>query len=211
MPEKTRLEEAAEDIVNRILSSVSTAFPATIIPPSSREGLVDVQPGYKFKVPGDEREHTPRSINNVPLIHVGRTSGTIQRPPKEYIVGSKVLCLTCEHDITAWRSSEGKAVYPDEPRQFDANDCVAVMGLYSELETWPNPQQPNTYEILGIEGTKFSIGTKKADFIKIMYDFLDFFQTVAATDGDTFAANLTTAQAGLLADLKTRLTGIVNI
>lgn len=209
--EEVSFIESIQEIVGEILSGVSTVFPATIISPSSIEGLVDVQPSHKYKTPGDAQEHTPRAINNVPLIYPNRTKGTITRPPKEYLIGSKVLCLTCEHSITEWRSSRGKAVFPKEPRQFDKNDCVAIGGLYSELEKWPNPQLPNTFEILGIEGTKFAIGTKTADLLNIMYQFLNFFQTVVASDGDTLASNLTTAQADILLNLKTAMAKITNI
>ncbi|MHC4397900.1 MAG: hypothetical protein ACYS1A_19825, partial [Planctomycetota bacterium] len=96
MPEDSEFLEAMEDVVNRALSGVSTAFPATITAPSSINGLVDVQPSYKFKVPGSAEELTPRPINNVPLVYTSRTKGVIIRPPKETLIGSKVLCVTCE-------------------------------------------------------------------------------------------------------------------
>lgn len=212
MSDPAEFIEAQEAIINRVLDNVSTAFPATIVAPlPPQDGLVNVQPNHKFKVAGNDKELIPEPINNVVLIHAGRTQQTIIRPPKESLVGTKVLVIVCEHDITEWRSSDGKTVYPGENRRFNFNDAVAIAGLYPETVKWPNPQLPNTYEILGLEGVKFKIGNSTADLLKIMYDFLDFFQSVSATDGDTLAANLTTAQPLLLADLKAKLASITNI
>lgn len=211
MAEEAEFIEAQEAIINRVLDNVSTVFPATVIAPSVIEGLVDVQPNNKFKVVGSNEELTPEPINNVVLIYPGRTQRTIIRPPKEALIGSRVLVLACEHDITEWRSSGGKTIYPGENRRFNINDAVAILGLYPETVKWSNPQKPNTFEFLGLEGTKFHIGTSTADLLKIMYDFLDFFQTVAATDGDTLAANLTAAQPLLLANLKILMESITNI
>lgn len=193
MPEEVDVFAAVEDVVNWVLSGKSTAFPATIIAPypirdkdgKEFDGIVNVQPNYKFKAPGDDTEQTPLAINNVPLIHAGRTKGTITRPPKEYLIGSRVLCVTCEHSITEWRSSGGKTIYPREDRQFDFNDCFAILGLYPETVKWPNPQKPNTFEMLGIEGTKFAIGTQTADLVGLTYQILLLMS--AGVDPDTGA------------------------
>lgn len=211
MAEEAEFIEAQEAIINRVLDNVSTAFPATIINPPAAEGLVNVQPNNIFKVVGNDEELTPKPINDVILIYVGRTQKTIIRPPKESLIGSKVLVIACEHDITEWRSSGGKTVYPGENRRFNFNDTVAILGLYPETLKWPNPQKPNTFEFLGLEGVRFHIGNSEADFLKIMYDFLNFFQTIGASDGDTLAANLAAAQSLLLADLKTLMERITNI
>lgn len=211
MPEEADANEAMEAVVRRVLDEVSTSFPATIIAPSAIEGLVDVQPNVKFKTVGDDIPVEPAAINNVVLIYPGRTNRTIIRPPKEDLIGSKVLVLACEHSLTEWRGGEGVSIYPAENRRFNLNDAVAVLGFYPETITWSNPQLSKTFEFLGVEGTKFKMGTDKNDLLKIMYDFLNFFQTVSAADGDTLAANLTTAQTGLLADLKTQLANITNI
>ena len=213
MAEDAEFIETQEAIINRVLDNVSTAFPATIIAPLADEGLVNVQPDHKFKTAGKDEELTPDPINNVVLIYPGRTKSTIIRPPEEALIGSKVLVIVCEHDITEWRSSGGKTVYPGENRRFNLNDAVAIFGLYPETVKWSEnkPQLPETWEFLVKDTTKIYIGNETADFLKIMYDLLDFFQTVTATDGDTLAANLTTAQGVLLADLKTRLASITNI
>jgi len=211
MAEDAEFIEAQEAIITRVLDNVSTVFTATIIAPLALVGLVNVQPNHKFKVEGNDTELTPEPINDVVLMYPGRTQKTIIRPPEEALIGSKVLVLACEHDITEWRSSGGKTVYPGENRRFNINDAVAIPGLYPETLQWPNPQLPNTFEFLGLEGVKFKIGNSNADFLKIMYDFLNFFQTVTATDGDTLAANLTAAQPLLLATLKTLMESITNI
>lgn len=211
MAEEAEFIEAQEAIIYRVLDNVSTVFPARVIAPSNIEGLVDVQPNHKFKVVGSNEELTPEPINNVIFMYPGRTQKTNIRPPKEALIGSKVLVLACEHDITEWRSSGGKTIYPGENRRFNFNDAVAIPGLYPETVKWPNPQKPNTFEFLGVEGVKFHIGSSTADMLKIMYDFLDFFQTVGAGSGDAFAANLTAAQPALLASLKTLMESITNI
>lgn len=206
MPEEADFTEAVEDVVNRVLSDVSTSFPAIIVPPSAKEGLVDVQPAYKFKVPGDQREHRPKIINNVPLLLPHRTLSTIIRPPKEALIGAKVLCITCEHDITAWRSS-GEAVFPDESRQFDANDCVAIAGLFSDIEVWPTPQLPFTFEIAGIEGTKFKIGTQTADLVGLTYQILN----LMSAGVDPVVANPTHGQFINLAQIQALLIRLLTI
>lgn len=172
MAEEAEFIEAQEAIINRVLDNVSTVFPATVIAPSAIEGLVDVQPNNKFKVVGSNEELTPEPINNVVLIYPGRTQRTIIRPPKEALIGTKVLVLVCEHDITEWRSSGGKTIYPGENRRFNFNDAVAILSLYPETVKWPNPQLPNTFEFLGLEGTKFHIGTSTADLVGLTYQIL---------------------------------------
>lgn len=211
MAEEAEFIEAQEAIILRVLDNVSTTFPATVIAPSTIEGLVNVQPNHKFKVVGSDKEFTPEPINNVIFMYPGRTQKTNIRPPKESLIGTKVLVLACEHDITEWRSSGGQTVYPGENRRFNFNDAVAIPGLYPETVKWPNPQKPDTFEFLGLDGVKFHIGSSTADLLKIMYDFLNFFQTVTATDGDTLAANLTAAQPALLASLKTLMESITNV
>lgn len=204
--------EAQESIIRRLLDTVSTCFPATIISPlPPLDGLVNVQPNHKYKIEGDNTEITPSPINNVVLVYPGRTQRTIIRPPKEGLIGSKVLVLACEHDITEWRSSGGKSVYPGENRRFNINDAVAILGLYPETLTWSDPQKLDTFEFLGTSGVKFRIGTSEADLLKIMYDFLKFFQEVGAGSGDALAANLTAAQPALLLTLKTLMEKITNI
>lgn len=173
MTEESDSGDAIEDVVLRVLSDFSTAFPATIITPlPSADGLVNVQPNYKFKTAVDDEEITPKPINNVVLVSPFRTSQTIVRPPKEALIGTKVLVLACEHSLTEWRSSGGKSVYPSDGRQFDFNDAVAITGLYPETLQWPNPQLPFTFEMLGLEGTKFKLGTQTADFLGIGYRVL---------------------------------------
>ncbi len=174
MPEEADFQEAMDAAVRRILSSdVSTAFPGTIVAPlPAQDGLVNVQPNHKYKVASGEGEITPAAIQNVVLCQPHRTKQTIVRPPKEGLIGSKVLVITCEHSLTEWRSGDGASVYPSDNRQFDFNDAVAITGLYPETVSWPNPQKPATFEILGLEGTKFAIGTQTADFIGIVYQVL---------------------------------------
>lgn len=212
MAEETEFIETVESIFNRMLDNVSTAFPGTVVAPlPAVDGLVNVQPDHKFKTVESEEELTPDPINNVALVYPGRTQKTIIRPPREALIGTKVLVIACEHDITEWRSSGGKTIYPGENRRFNFNDAVAITGLYPETVKWPNAQAANTFEFLGLEGVKFRIGNSQADFLKIMYDFLDFLQTVTATDGDTLASALTAAQETLLANLKTLMASITNI
>lgn len=211
MPEEAEFNETIEAVVRRVLASeVSTAFPATITA-APVDGLVTVQPNHKYKTAAEDTELLPEEINNVVLCYPHRTQKTMIRPPKEALIGSKVLVIACEHSLTEWRSSGGASVYPSENRQFDLNDAVAITGLYPENRAWPNPQKANTFEFLGVEGVKFAIGTQSAELLKIMYNFLEFFQTVTATDGDTLASNLTAAQSGLLLTLKNSLAKITNI
>jgi hypothetical protein len=172
MSEEAEPIEGIEDVVWRILDDVSTAFPATIIGLGKVDGLVSVQPNHKFKAARDDTEIEPPAINNVVLVYPGRTGQTIQRPPKEALIGSKVLVVACEHSLTEWRSSAGKSVYPSANRRFDANDAVAILGLYPETLQWPNPQLPATWEFLIKEGFKIKMGTQTADFPGLAYQIL---------------------------------------
>lgn len=173
MAEEGEPIEGIEDIVWRILDGVSTSFPATIVGLGTIDGLVSVQPNHKYKMARDDAEIEPPTINNVVLVYPGRTEQTTSRPPKEALIGSKVLVVASEHSLTEWRSSAGKSVYPSENRRFDSNDAVAIIGLYPETLQWPNAQLPNTWEFLAKEGFKFKIGNQNADLLKILYDALE--------------------------------------
>lgn len=185
-----------EAVVNRIFDNVSTSFPGTIVAPSATEGLVDVQPNVKFKAFGDDAEIEPKPINNVVLVYSGRTNSTIIRPPREYLIGSKVLVHISQHSLTEWRSSDGKSVFPEENRRFNINDAVAVLGLYPESIAWPNPQLPLTFEIKGLKGTKFSIGTQTADLLSILFNINAALISSGVLPGATVTA--LTAQQTLL-------------
>jgi hypothetical protein len=180
--EQAEQTETIESVVRRVLDTVSTSFPATILSVPN-EGLVNVQPNVKFKTSETGEAIEPRPINNVVLMYGDRTEQTIQRPPKEGLVGSKVLVLACEHSLTEWRSSGGKSIYPKENRAFNLNDAVAILGFYPETLKWPNPQKPLTWEFLIKEGFKIAIGTKNADFVGLTYQIL--FDMAAGVDPDT--------------------------
>lgn len=183
-----------EAVVNRVLDNVSTSFPATIIDPlPKQDGLVNVQPNCKIKFFGDNEEVEPKPINNVILIYPNRTNSTISRPPRESLVGSKVLVHITHHSLTEWRSSNGKSVFPEESRRFNINDAVAVLGMYSELTSWPNPQLPNTFEILGLEGTKFQLGTQTAELLDITLKLITTLISSGVFPGGT-VTTLTTLQ-----------------
>jgi len=193
-----------EAVVNRVLDNVSTSFPATIIDPlPKQDGLVNVQPNCKIKFFGDNEEVEPKPINNVVLVYAGRTEGTIIRPPKEYLIGSKVLVHVAHHSLTEWRSSQGKSVFPEESRRFNINDAVAVLGLYPETKPFFPlvPQKPLTFEIKGVEGTKFSIGTSTADLLSILFQMNAALIASTALDAPTKA---------LLGTQQTLLTTIAN-
>jgi hypothetical protein len=204
-----KLEEAIDARITLRLDDVHTFFPAEIIA-IRPDGLVDVKPGVKVIFPGTTEEIELPVINKALLLET-RSEGAIIRVPKEDLIGSRVGVLISEHSLTEWRQTNGQAFLPEEARRFDINDAVALLGLYPEGVKWPVAQKPKTLEMQVAPGNKIGIGDGTNEFLKIMYDFLDFFQTVTATDGDTLAANLTTAQAGLLASLKTQLAAITNI
>lgn len=173
MPTEAEPTEAIEDVVRRVLGDVSTSFPGTIVASKpEKDGLVTVQPNHKYKVGASDKEITPAPINNVVLMRVGGTSQTIERPPKESLIGSKVLCVVSQHSLTEWRSSKGSSVYPSDDRQFDENDAVAILGLYPETLPWPNPQLPLTWEFMAKEGVKFKMGTQQADLPGLAYQIL---------------------------------------
>ena len=185
-----------EAIVNRINDNISVMFPGTIIAPSSKEGLVDVQPNIKIKFIGSDEEVEPKAINNVILHYPARTGSTIIRPPRESLIGSKVMVHISEHSLTEWRSSGGKSIFPDESRRFNLNDAVAVLGMYSETVRWPNAQLPNTFDFLGLEGTKFQIGTQTSDLLDILFKINQALITSGVLPGGTVTA--LTAQQDLL-------------
>lgn len=208
MTESAEFQESIDERFQFLIDDIHTFFPATItnVRPS---GLVDIQPNVKVKFQGEESEEELPIITNVPLWET-RSLGAIIRFPKEDLKGSKVGVFIAEHSLVEWRGKKGISTFPEEPRRFDINDAVAVLGLYPETIPWLVTQKPKTLEIQVKEGNKIGIGNPNAELLKIMFQFLEFFQTVAATDGDTLAANLTTAQTGLLLDLKTQLATITN-
>jgi len=185
-----------EAVVNRVFDNLSVMFPGIIIAPSAKEGLVDVQPNIKIKFLGSNEEVEPKAINNVILHYPARTGQTIIRPPRESLIGSKVMVHISEHSLTEWRESGGKSVFPEESRRFNLNDAVAVLGMYSEKVLWPNPQLPNTFQIAGLEGTKFSIGTQTADLLSILFNINAALISSGVLPGATVTA--LTAQQDLL-------------
>lgn len=194
--EQDLLIAGVEAIVRRVFDNVSVMFPGTIIAPSKIEGLVDVQPNIRIKFLGSDEEVEPKAINNVILHYPARTGQTIIRPPKESLIGSKVMVHISEHSLTEWRESGGKSVFPEESRRFNLNDAVAVLGMYSEKVLWPNPQLPNTFDFLGLEGIKFQIGTQTADLLDILFKINDALITSGVLPGGTVTA--LTAQQTLL-------------
>jgi len=193
-----------EAVVARIFDNVSTSFPATIIDPLPPEdSLVNVQPNIKIKFLGNEAEVEPKPINNVILVYSSRTEGTIIRPPKEYLIGSKVMVHISEHSLTEWRESRGQSKFPEESRRFNINDAVAVLGAYPETLPWFPliPQLKNTFEIAGITGTKFQIGTPTAELLDIVLKLI----TALIGSGVLPGATVT-----LLTALQTLMTTITN-
>lgn len=209
MSESAEFIQAVDERFKFLLDDVHTFFPATIINVRPT-GLVDIQPNVKVKFQGETTDTELPIINNVPLWQP-RSQGGLIRLPAEDLKGSKVGVFVAEHSLTEWREKKGVSAFPEEPRRFDINDAVAVLGLYPETLPWLISQKPNTLEIMVKENNKIGIGNQNAELLKIMFQFLEFFQTVVATDGDTLAANLTSAQAGILLNLKTQLETITNI
>ena len=165
------LAEAIENIITRVMDNYSGCYPGTIVS-SNVAGLVDVQPNVSIKGPNNDSEIIPAVIKNVVLLNPFRTSGSIQRPPIEELVGSKVLVITCEHSLTEWRASGGKTKYPSDDRRFNLNDAVAILGLYPETTQWTSPQKPKTYEIMVKEGNKIAIGSQQADLVGLVAKIL---------------------------------------
>lgn len=209
MTESAEFIQAVDERFRFLLDDVHTFFPATIVNVRSTD-LVDIQPNVKVKFQGETTDTELPIINNVPLWQP-RSQGGLIRFPAEDLKGSKVGVFVAEHSLVEWREKKAVSAFPEEPRRFDINDAVAVLGLYPETLPWLVSQKPNTLEIMVKENNKIGIGNQNAELLKIMFQFLEFFQTVPATDGDTLAANLTAAQAGLLLTLKNQLETITNI
>lgn len=115
--------ESIENIVSRM---VYTALPGKITKiVDENKGKVNVIPLLKEKI-NDTEVELPE-IKNVNLMGFGNDEFTISYKAK---VDQEVLLIFCKNDITNWRL-EGKSTVPQDPRQFDISDAIAIPGLYN--------------------------------------------------------------------------------
>jgi hypothetical protein len=90
-------------------------------------------------------------INNVPVIWPRTSLGSISFPLTH---GDGVLLIFSERSLDEWLSNGG-ALAPNDPRQFDLSDAIAIPGLFSFAT-----QMPST-----VNNTDFVINFKNEQII----------------------------------------------
>lgn len=118
------LIDALEQMVERKLSDVNTNMPATIVSYDAAKNRAVV----KVSVPKGDADNEPIAgpqVVEVPVVwHAsGGGSSSLTMPLK---AGDGVMLAVQQRSLENWLG--GNTDIPDDPRQFDLSDCVAIPG-----------------------------------------------------------------------------------
>ncbi len=183
------MEDAIESVVQRVLyNEVSTFFPAKITtvkrsPINNNTVIVDVESSFLTIDPEDNKTK-PRAIQSCPLMMVGRTNNFLIRPPTDdaSLIGATVGMIVSNNYLANWKKTGG-TVLPTDGRKFYYADAVAMLGLYPDIESWPNPPKENTAQMKVLDGVFMEIGNSSTDIPRLIADVMDIFSTAASVSG----------------------------
>jgi len=130
--------------------------------------------------------------------------------------GDELLVLFTDRTLEQWTQKQGTVPQKINNKVKDSLNhalCIPISTHHSLKPGITSLPIDSTVarRIIVTSGKKIQIGNDTDELLKIMHQFLDFFQTIIATDGDTFATNLVTGQAGLLSTIKAQLANITKL
>jgi hypothetical protein len=115
---------ALQQMLESHLSEVNTQIPGTIVSYDPKRNRAVVRPALPRRLASDE-PLAPPDIVEVPIVWSSGMGGTTSftMPVK---AGDGVMLAFQQRSLEGWLS--GKTDMPDDPRQFDLSDCVALPG-----------------------------------------------------------------------------------
>lgn len=136
-------------VANRI-ADIHICMPAKIIKYDYKTRKADVQPGINQKYNDGEVVILP-IIHNVPVIHPAAGGASIIFPVK---IGDSVLLMFSEKSLEEWLQ-DGNQVTPDDPRQNDLTDAIAIIGLFPFSS--PSPAENGADLLIDFSGNKIKL------------------------------------------------------
>jgi Phage protein Gp138 N-terminal domain len=116
--------QALQTMIESALSEVNTQLPAKVISYDPKTNRAVVKPSVPKRMADDESSEPPQIVE-VPIVWTASGGGisTLTMPIKP---GDGVMLSFQQRSLEGWLS--GKNDMPDDPRQFDLSDCVAIPG-----------------------------------------------------------------------------------
>lgn len=118
------IHELVKTIVENKIADMHICMPAKIISYDFASQKAVVQPALNQKYSADEIIKLP-IIHNVPVIHPASGGASITFP---VLKNDTVLLIFSERSLEEWLQN-GNQVTPDDPRQNDLTDAIALIGL----------------------------------------------------------------------------------
>jgi hypothetical protein len=122
-----RLVSAFQDMMESKMSEMNTHMPGTIVSYNAETNRAVVRPDLPKALASDE-SLPPPNIVEVPIVWTTSSGGKsgLTMPVK---AGDGVMLAFQQRSLEGWLS--GNKDMPDDPRQFDLSDCVAIPGCSS--------------------------------------------------------------------------------
>lgn len=128
------LHETMLNAIESFTTNLHVAIPAKVISYNKKEGRADVQPLIKKEL-SDGRIIPRAAIKNVPVVFPStKNSGLFF----SINTGDSVLLVFSERSLDNWKGSGGNQVTPQDRRQHDFSDAIAIPGLFSFSESRHN-------------------------------------------------------------------------
>jgi hypothetical protein len=116
--------EAIQLMIESTLGDVNTNMPATIVSYDAARNRAIVKPDLPKRLDSEQPLESPQIVE-VPIVWPASGGGnaSFTMPLK---AGDGVMLSFQQRSLEGWLS--GKKTMPDDPRQFDLSDCVAIAG-----------------------------------------------------------------------------------
>ena len=125
------LIDAFEQMIERKLSDINTNMPGTVVSYDAAKNRATVRPVMPKRLAEDDSLDPPQIVE-VPVVwptsNSGKASFTMPLQP-----GDKVMIAVQQRSLENWLG--GNNDMPDDPRQFDLSDSVAIPGCSAKDTT----------------------------------------------------------------------------
>jgi phage baseplate assembly protein gpV len=146
-------------IANKI-ADMHICMPAKILEYDYTKQKAKVQPALNQKYNDGEVIELP-AIYNVPVVHPASGGASITFPVN---VNDTVLLVFSEKSLEEWLSN-GEQVTPDDPRQNNLTDAIALLGLNPFSKT--SPAENNEDLLISYSGSKIRFKNSGAHLLQI--------------------------------------------
>ena len=120
------VQELLDTFFRYKMQTMWTACPAIVVGVDNlSDQMIDVQPAIRATYGNDAVEQPV--ILNVPIIFPGTDECAITLPIK---VGNTVLLIFSKQSLDTFKAGDGSIVTPDNWKEFDYNDAIAIPGLF---------------------------------------------------------------------------------